>query len=156
MVKESACQCRKHKRHGFNPWVGKIPWRRKWQPALVFNGNINTRKFVVGGRSHGASTGSTWQRYHTYKEIVDGYDRGRDEWAEMTAAETLTVGDDSIPMTHYNWLKSLASTACADVFVDGAWTRCNINGATIECDPRKATFSVSLTLAMPTDDVQQF
>ena len=23
--KESACQCRKHKRHGFNPWVGKIP-----------------------------------------------------------------------------------------------------------------------------------
>ena len=24
--KESACQCRKHKRHGFNPWVGKIPY----------------------------------------------------------------------------------------------------------------------------------
>ena len=31
--KESACQCR---RHGFNPWVGKIPWRRKWQPTPVF------------------------------------------------------------------------------------------------------------------------
>ena len=31
--KESACQCR---RHGFNPWVGKIPWRRKWQLTLVF------------------------------------------------------------------------------------------------------------------------
>ena len=31
--KESACQSR---RHGFDPWVGKIPWRRKWQPALVF------------------------------------------------------------------------------------------------------------------------
>ena len=29
--KESACQCR---RHGFNPWVGKIPWNRKWQPTL--------------------------------------------------------------------------------------------------------------------------
>ena len=25
---ESSCQCR---RPGFNPWVGKIPWRRKWQ-----------------------------------------------------------------------------------------------------------------------------
>ena len=25
--KDSACQCR---RHGFNPWIGKIPWRRKW------------------------------------------------------------------------------------------------------------------------------
>ena len=28
----TACQCRKHKRHGFYPWVGKIPWRREWQP----------------------------------------------------------------------------------------------------------------------------
>ena len=31
--KESACQGR---RSGFNPWVRKIPWRRKWQPTLVF------------------------------------------------------------------------------------------------------------------------
>ena len=31
--KESVCQCRRHKRFGFNPWVGKIPWRRKWQPT---------------------------------------------------------------------------------------------------------------------------
>ena len=27
--KESACQ---YRRHGFNLWVKKIPWRRKWQP----------------------------------------------------------------------------------------------------------------------------
>ena len=26
--KDSACQCRRGKRHGFSPWVGKIPWRR--------------------------------------------------------------------------------------------------------------------------------
>ena len=26
--KEPACQCRRCKRPGFNPWVGKIPWRR--------------------------------------------------------------------------------------------------------------------------------
>ena len=38
--KESACQCR---RHGFDPWVGKIPWRRKWQPTPVF----------LPGKSHG-------------------------------------------------------------------------------------------------------
>ena len=31
--KESACPCR---RHGFNSWVGKIPWRRKWPPTPVF------------------------------------------------------------------------------------------------------------------------
>ena len=34
--KESACQCRRHKRRGFDPWVGKIPWRSKWQPTPVF------------------------------------------------------------------------------------------------------------------------
>ena len=34
--KESACQCRRYGIHGFNTWMGKIPWRRKWQPTLVF------------------------------------------------------------------------------------------------------------------------
>ena len=34
--KELSCQCRRHKRHGFNPWVGKIPWRRAWQLTPVF------------------------------------------------------------------------------------------------------------------------
>ena len=24
------------KRHRFDPWVGKIPWIRKWQPTQVF------------------------------------------------------------------------------------------------------------------------
>ena len=34
--KESACQCRRCRRWGFDPWTGKIPWRRKWQPSPVF------------------------------------------------------------------------------------------------------------------------
>ena len=34
--KKSAYQCRRHRRHRFNPWVGKIPWSRKCQPAPVF------------------------------------------------------------------------------------------------------------------------
>ena len=33
VVKESACQCRRHR---FNTWIGKIPWRRKWQLSPVF------------------------------------------------------------------------------------------------------------------------
>ena len=41
--KEPACQHRRHKRCRFSPWVGKIPWRRKWQPSLVF----------LPGKSHG-------------------------------------------------------------------------------------------------------
>ena len=34
--KEPACKCRRHKRHQFNPWAGKIPWKRAWQPTPVF------------------------------------------------------------------------------------------------------------------------
>ena len=29
-ISKSTCQCRGHKRLSFDPWVGKIPWRRKW------------------------------------------------------------------------------------------------------------------------------
>ena len=36
-------QCGRHKRSGFNPWVGKMTWRRAWQPTPVF----------LPGESHG-------------------------------------------------------------------------------------------------------
>ena len=33
----------------FNPWVGKIPWRRKWLPTLVFlPGKSHGQKSLVG------------------------------------------------------------------------------------------------------------
>ena len=38
--KQSTCQCRSQ---GFDPWVRKFPWRRKWQPTIVF----------LPGKSHG-------------------------------------------------------------------------------------------------------
>ena len=41
--KESACECRRHKRCRLDPWVGKIPQRRKWQPTPEF----------LPGESHG-------------------------------------------------------------------------------------------------------
>jgi len=41
--KQAACQCRRHRRPGFYPWVGKIPWRRVWKPTPVF----------LPGESHG-------------------------------------------------------------------------------------------------------
>ena len=34
--KEPACQCRRHMKLGFDPWVGKIPWRGEQQPTPVF------------------------------------------------------------------------------------------------------------------------
>ena len=36
-------------RPGFNPWVRKIPWRRKWQPTPVFlPGESRGRRSLVG------------------------------------------------------------------------------------------------------------
>ena len=34
--KEPACQCTSHRRRGFDSWVGKIPWRRAWEPTPIF------------------------------------------------------------------------------------------------------------------------
>ena len=41
--KESTYQCRRCKRRGFDPWVRKIPWNRKWQPTPE----------LLPGESHG-------------------------------------------------------------------------------------------------------
>ena len=41
--KEPVCQRRRLKRPAFDPYVGKIPWRRAWQPTPVF----------LPGESHG-------------------------------------------------------------------------------------------------------
>ena len=47
--KEPACQCRRCKRHGFDPWVGKIPWRRAQQPTPVFlPGEFHGQRNLVG------------------------------------------------------------------------------------------------------------
>ena len=47
--KEPTCQCRRHKRCGFNPWVGKIPWGRAWQPTPVsFPGESRGQRSLVG------------------------------------------------------------------------------------------------------------
>ena len=34
--KQSTCQCRRHKKLRFKPWVRKISWRRAWQSTPVF------------------------------------------------------------------------------------------------------------------------
>ena len=35
-AKDSTCLSKRHKRCEFDPWVRKMPWGRKWQPAPVF------------------------------------------------------------------------------------------------------------------------
>ena len=49
--KRICLQCR---RPGFNPWVGKILWRRKWQPTpVLLPGKFHGWRSLIGYRSWG-------------------------------------------------------------------------------------------------------
>ena len=63
--KESTCPCRRHKRHGFKPWVRKISWRRKWQPTPVFStGKFHEQRCLVGHTVHGVAESDMTERKH--------------------------------------------------------------------------------------------
>ena len=50
-------QCRAHR---FDPWVGKIPWRRAWQPAPVFlPGESHGQRSLVGYTVHRVTKSQT-------------------------------------------------------------------------------------------------
>ena len=52
-------------RSGFNPWVRKIPWRRKWQPAPVFlPGESHGQRSLVGYSPRGRKESDTTERLH--------------------------------------------------------------------------------------------
>ena len=45
----NAGDCLQHDIPMFNPWIGKIPWRRKLQPVLVFlPGESQGQRSLVG------------------------------------------------------------------------------------------------------------
>ena len=68
--KESACQCRRCKRRRFDPWVRKVPWRRKWQPTLVFSPWKSHGQRSLWDRVQGVARSWTQQsnyaQQHTY------------------------------------------------------------------------------------------
>ena len=66
--KKFACECR---RLGFSPWVGKIPWRRKWQPSPV----------LLPGESHGQRSlvgYSPWG--HTESDTTEVTKQEQQQW----------------------------------------------------------------------------
>ena len=65
--KESACQCRRCKRHGFNPWIGMIPWSRKWQPAPVkFYGQRSLAGYSPWGCRVGQDRVTKYTQTHSF------------------------------------------------------------------------------------------
>ena len=52
-------QCRKTR---FDPWVGKIPWRRKWRPTPVFLPGQSHGQRSLAGYSPWVANSRTWLR----------------------------------------------------------------------------------------------
>ena len=73
--KESACQGRRCKGYGLDPWVGKITWRRKWQPTPVFfPGQSHGQRSLVGYGSWGHKESDTTEHMcthtHTHTRVL--------------------------------------------------------------------------------------
>ena len=66
--KESTWQCRRHWRCMFDPWVGKIPWRRKWQPTpVVFPGKLHGQRSLEGYNPWGCKELGTTEWLNTHR-----------------------------------------------------------------------------------------
>ena len=72
--KESTCQRRRHKRHGFNPWVGKVPGNRKWQLVPVFLPGNSMDRGTWWAIVHGVAMSWTqlneWAHTHTHENVT--------------------------------------------------------------------------------------
>ena len=57
-VAKNPCHCRRRERFGFDPWVGKVPWSRKWQPTPVFlPGKFHGHRSLTGYSPQGRRVG---------------------------------------------------------------------------------------------------
>ena len=71
--KEPICQCRRCERHEFNPWVGKTPWRRAWQPSSILVWRILWTEEAGGPQSLGLKKSQRhlkWQHARTHLQHV--------------------------------------------------------------------------------------
>ena len=65
-AKESTCHCQRHKRHEFNPWVGKIPWSRKQQlPPVFLPGKFHGQRSLAGYSPWSNRVRHSWACTHT-------------------------------------------------------------------------------------------
>ena len=61
LVAQKVKLCPQCRRPGFDPWVGKIPWRRKWQPTpVLLPGESHGQRSLVGYSPRGCRVGHNW------------------------------------------------------------------------------------------------
>ena len=55
---------RRHERYGFDPWVGKIHWRKDWQPSPVFLPGKSQGQRVWPATVHRVANSQTRLKWH--------------------------------------------------------------------------------------------
>ena len=92
--KESACNAADHlkcRRCGFDPWVGMIPWRRKWQPTPVF----------------------LPEKSHRQRNLVGYSPCDRKSWTWLSSAATTTKPIRRLPgISLQRWVYSELAESC--------------------------------------------
>ena len=64
-------ECRRRRRHRFDPWVRKIPWRWKWQPTPVFlPGKSHGQRILTGCSSRGCRESDMAELLSRHKRAV--------------------------------------------------------------------------------------
>ena len=115
--KEPACQCRGR---GFNPWFGKIPWRRKWQPTPGFlPGKFRGQRILVGySLWRGSKESDTTEHacMHHLLAICDGLaarnhgglgNHNLSMYPEMKEGlETVNIHHFGLPSSHH-WVRKI-------------------------------------------------
>ena len=62
---DGKASCLQFRRPGFNPWVGKISWRRQWHPTpVLLLGKSHGRKSLVGYSPWGCKESDTTEQLH--------------------------------------------------------------------------------------------
>ena len=96
--KESACQSRRCKRHGFDPSVGKITWSRKWQPTpVLLPGKFHGQRSLVGYSLWGCKESDITE--HAYMHSRQGQ-RARPAGPVGVKSDSSDPGNMLLPKTY--------------------------------------------------------
>ena len=101
LVAQMVKVCRQCRRTSFDPWVGKIPWRRIWQTAPLFlPGESYGQRSLAGYSPWGRKESDTTKRLHftSYKQqtlymLTDfpGGTSGRESTSQCRTEDTVLI-----------------------------------------------------------------
>ena len=103
-AKEPGCQCKRHRRYGFNSRVRKISWRRKWLPTPAFSPRkFHGQRNLAGYSSWGCKESNTIEvTEHACTTIWDTGPVRINKWS----SDSWTPGPifrRILILSHYHW-----------------------------------------------------